>query len=88
MDQRAESEDLEGVMGAVAVEDAVAAVELRRPGAEEEASAGVRASPEATPRSLPRPQGRFPLRLAGHPLLYGSLRVRLQETFHRVGSRR
>lgn len=77
VDQGAASEDPEGVVGTAAVEDEVA-VERRRPRAAEEAPAGVRAPPQAAPPPLPLPQSRLRLRLAGHPLLHGPLRMRLQ----------
>lgn len=79
MDQGAESQAPEGVVGPTAVEDEVAVGRRRRlPGTSPEDPPGVRAPPQAAPRSLRRRQGRLRLRPPGHPLLHGPLRVRLQ----------
>ena len=79
MAEGAASQVLQGVVGPTPVEDALAMdFERRQPTTAEEDPQGVRASPETTPGSLRRSQGRLPLRLAGHPLLHGPLRVRLQ----------
>lgn len=79
MAEGAASQVLQGVVGPTPVENEVAMdFERRQPTTAEDNPQGVRASPEATPRSLRRRQGRLPLRLAGHALLHGPLRVRLQ----------
>ncbi|KAE8037805.1 hypothetical protein FH972_010362 [Carpinus fangiana] len=77
MDQRPAGQVFQGLVGASAMADAVA-MEQQRQGAEENDSGRVRAPEEATPSTLPRTQGRVRFGLAGHSLLHGPGRVRLQ----------